>query len=477
MKHFRAITPIVLFATLAGAYACAPDPTADSAGVLDPTVDAEVAPEWLAHLMPPTVAGSAEPDLFATEDGLVHMSWLEPVQGDGGAAASTRRGHFALRFATLDGDSWSAPRTIADGEDYFVNWADFPSIVATGDTLVAHWLVLNGGRGTAYDVHISRSTDGGDTWSESVVPHSDGTPTEHGFVSLVPEPDGGFTAVWLDGRGFARAEPDGGGPAPPEGTTGAAGVDPSNGPAMTLRAARFDGHGTQQSEVLLDERICDCCQTSAAYVGDTLVAVYRDRSPTEVRDIWSVRRTPAGWQAPVPVARDGWQIPGCPVNGPAIAASGDLAAVAWFSMVDGNPEVKVAFTGDAGASFAAPILVDSGDADSIDSSSARAVARLADASGPAAPVPLGRVDVAWVGDQKAAVSWIVARGAQADLILQTVGTDGVLGERHVIATTGSGPASGFPRLVRSGERLVLAWTETEDDVSIVRTAAIALPLH
>jgi len=37
-----------------------------------------------------------------------------------------------------------------------------------------------------------------------VRPHADATPTEHGFVSLVPMTDGGFVAVWLDGRGHSK---------------------------------------------------------------------------------------------------------------------------------------------------------------------------------------------------------------------------------------------------------------------------------
>ncbi len=461
MRISNAFVFVLFLAVSAAAIGCAP-----GAGTAEDTdgVPAGDADELTVRLASPAVAGSAEPDVFAGDDGQVYMSWFEPVDGDDVEAASTRRGRFALRFARLDGDTWSTPRTIVEGENFFVNWADFPSIVATGDTLVAHWLEMNGGRGTSYDVHISRSTDHGATWEESVVPHADGTPTEHGFVSLVPEPDGGFTAVWLDGRNFSGFD------AADAASTGA------QTPAMTLRATRFDGQGNQLPEILLDDRICDCCQTSAAYVGDTLVAVYRDRSPEEIRDIWTVRRTPDGWQEPTRLAYDDWQIPGCPVNGPAIAAADDRAAVAWFSLREGNPEVKVAFTHDAGVSFSEPILLDRGGAPDVDGSNAREVAGLADASTATAPIPLGRVDIAWVDDARVAVSWIVARGGKADIVLQTVDMHGGFGRRHVVATTGSGRASGFPRIVRQRDRLVIAWTETGGDSSFVRTATIVLPL-
>jgi len=401
--------------------------------------------------------GAGMPNLFATQDGRVLMSWLEPVGSDAEAAASTRRGRFALRFATLHGDTWSEARTIAEGDDFFVNWADFPVIIESDGVLAAHWLQMNGGRGTSYDIHITRSRDGGDTWEESVVPHADGTPTEHGFVSMVAEAGGGFTAVWLDGRKSAARE---------EG----------EGPEMTLRAARFDAAGNEGPEALLDPRICDCCQTSAAYIGDALVAVYRDRSDDEIRDIWSVRRTADGWQEPVRVAYDDWQIPGCPVNGPAIAANGDVGAVAWFSLRDGDPEIKAAFTRDGGASFTEPILLDHGSAGDIDGANPRQVAGLADAGNAATPIPLGRVDIGWVDDTHAVVSWIVGRGSEADIMLQTVDIGGNLGERHVVATTASKRASGFPQIVRQGDRLVIAWIEPDGTPSL-RTAAIDLPLR
>lgn len=409
-----------------------------------------------SELVSPAGAGAGMPNLFATQDGGVLMSWLEPVDAVG-EAASTRRGRFALRFATLRGETWSEARTIAEGDDFFVNWADFPVIIESGGTLAAHWLQMNGGRGTSYDIHITRSRDGGETWEESIVPHADGTPTEHGFVSMVSEADGGFSAIWLDGRNS------------PERGAG-------QGGAMTLRATRFDDAGNQGPEALLDPLICECCQTSAAYVGDTLVAVYRNRSDEEIRDMWSVRRTADGWQRPVRVSHDDWMIPGCPVNGPSIAASDNVGAVAWFSLRGGDPEVKVTFTRDGGASFTEAILLDSGSAEDIDGASPRQVAGLADAGNAAKPIPLGRVDVAWVDGTRAVVSWIVGRGSEADLVLQTVGIDGKLGARHVVATTASSRASGFPQIVRQDDRLVIAWTEPDGDPSL-HTAVVNLSLQ
>lgn len=64
------------------------------------------------------------------------LSWLEP-------AGEQRH---ALRYAVRSHQSaWSEPRTIAEGSDWFVNWADFPAVAALPDgTLFAHWLAKSG---------------------------------------------------------------------------------------------------------------------------------------------------------------------------------------------------------------------------------------------------------------------------------------------------------------------------------------------
>ena len=104
---------------------------------------------------------------------------------------------------------------------------------------------------------MTRARDGGETWEESIVPQAEGTPTEHGFVSMVPEANGGFSVIWLDGRNFADRQGD-------------------TSPEMTLRAARFDAAGNAGPEAPIDPRTCECCQTSACYPADTLLAVDRD---------------------------------------------------------------------------------------------------------------------------------------------------------------------------------------------------------
>ena len=142
-----------------------------------------------------------------------------------------------------------------------------------GGTLAAHWLQVSGSSAYAYDVRLAFSTDEGRTWSAPTSPHHDGTPTEHGFASLFQAPGAGLGLVWLDGRNMKEMKPG----------------DHEMSGAMGLRAAVFDPNGRQLSETVLDDRVCECCPTAAAETSQGPIVAYRDRSPTEIRDIYVAR--------------------------------------------------------------------------------------------------------------------------------------------------------------------------------------------
>jgi hypothetical protein len=201
----------------------------------------------LRELATPAAPGSGEPNLAAGPDGSVYLSWIEPLPGSG----------HALRFAAREpGGAWTEPRTIAQGRGWFVNWADFPAVLAFADgALAAHWLQRNGTGTYAYEVRLALSRDGGRTWSAGTVPHRDGTPTEHGFVSLFAWDAGHAGLVWLDGRQ----------------TAGHGGHEGAASGAMALMHTTVAADGALGPEVLLDSRVCDCCQTSAAGAKGALV--------------------------------------------------------------------------------------------------------------------------------------------------------------------------------------------------------------
>ncbi len=389
-----------------------------------------------APIDPPAGAGAMAPNLsLAGRD--VLLTWLEP-EGEG----------HALRFARLRKGRWSEARTVAAGGDFFVNWADFPSIVEAPDgSLLAHWLARSGEGAYSYDVQLAASTDGGATWRRLGAANDDGTASEHGFVSLLPE-GAGIRAFWLDGR---QMDPN----LDHELHLGHNAEEDDLG-AMTLRTAMVNAGGPGASvepSALLDARVCDCCQTSAAMTAQGPVVVYRDRSDAEIRDIGILRRGASGWSQPAPVHMDGWVVPGCPVNGPAVAAGGGdglRLVVAWHTVEANRPRVQVAFSDDAGARFDEPVEVD-------------------------AEQPLGRVGVVLTDEGDAVVMWLAgARGEQADIRLRRVTRDGRLGETVTAVSTSPSRASGFPRMVRVEDDLVLAWVEP---VKPSRVRAVILPVR
>ena len=57
------------------------------------------------------------------------------------------------------------------------------------------------------------------------------------------------------------------------------------------------------------------------------------------------------WSKAENIHADGWELAGCPVNGPAIDALEMDVAVIWFTAAKGDPNVKIAFSDDGGAQF------------------------------------------------------------------------------------------------------------------------------
>jgi hypothetical protein len=373
----------------------------------------------------PSPAGprSGQPNLTVSPAGRVYLSWIERLG----------EGRFSLRFAVKEGGGWSTPRVIAEGADWFVNWADFPSMAVLPDgSLAAHWLVKSGPGTFDYDVTIARSFDGGATWGKPFVPHRDGVKAEHGFVSLFAARDGTLAAVWLDGREMKSGAGDG--------------HDGGHGHGdMTLRYVKVKRDGTLADEAALDTRVCECCQTSAAMTDEGPVVVYRDRSEREVRDISIVRLRGGKWTAPRAVFQDDWQINGCPVNGPAVAARGRRVAVAWYTAAGEQPRVKLAFSKDAGESFGAPITVDDGS-------------------------PVGRVDVTLLDDGSAVVCWLEKVPGGGEVRVRRVGPGGASGRAVTVSASGTARSNGFPQMARAGNRLVFAWTGPR-----VLTAEMPLP--
>jgi hypothetical protein len=212
---------------------------------------------------------------------------------------------------------------------------------------------------------------------------------------------------------------------------------------MSLQSVAVASSGALGREHPLDLRTCDCCQVAATVTPSGPVVAYRDRTETEIRDIAVVRQVDGGWTEPTVVHADGWHIEACPVNGPALASRGDTVAIAWFTGAQDTARVRVAFSVDGGKSFAAPVRVDGG-------------------------TPAGRVGITLDVTGDAIVSWLERVPPEnAEVRVRRVARSGAMGEPFTVSRTSAARASGFPRIARSGDALVAAWTVPGDSARVM----------
>ena len=372
--------------------------------------------EMVQYLDVPFELNASEPNIHKSKSDDLYLSWIE----------YDKDSISHLKFSTLENGNWSEAKSIAKGKDWFVNWADFPSITSFGnDNLAAHFLDKSASDTYAYDVKLITSNNNGDTWNDAFIPHHDGTNTEHGFVSKLALKDDSFLAVWLDGRQNAYAE-----------------LDSTIAKQMTLRSGTFDAKGNSLTASLLDDRVCDCCQTDAAMTAEGPIVVYRNRSENEERDTYFLKNVNGKWSQPKAISDDNWVIAGCPVNGPAVATHDNAVVAVWFTMANNKSQVKLAFSKDNGNTFDKSITIDDTN-------------------------PLGRLDVEMLNDNSAIISWMDTNSIGEGVIkLQRIFQDGRITKPYELSGSSKSRSSGFPRMVLKDDLIYLTWTHVGTPLSI-----------
>ena len=344
----------------------------------------------------PEMQNAAQPFLYSNEKSL-HLSWQE-------SSDSLNE----LKYSQLNDTTWTSPVSLARGENWFINWADFPSMSVNGSNILSHYLPKSGGSAYAYDINVILT--GADTTYKL---HDDTVKGEHGFVSSVPYKDDKFFVTWLDGRNATME-------------------DHHHAGAMSLRAAIINAAGEKENDWLLDEKTCDCCQTSIANLENGVIIAYRDRSGEEIRDI-SIRKYIDGyWTQPETIGNDNWIINGCPVNGPKVATSGKKTVVVWYSGENEGTHVKMAISTDDAKTFSVPILI--------------------------SDKTLGRVDALIDVQGNIWISHISMKSNSPELVAVQYGEDGGLIKEIIISELDGSRNTGFPQMELFEKNLYFAWT-------------------
>ena len=377
-------------------------------------------------LASPAGANSSSPNASVTNGGLPVLSWQRRQQDT-----------TILEYSVLSEEGWSKPIEVARVTDWFVNWADIPAVQEVADGFwAAHYLQRTPGGKYAYDVRLRISNDGGKSWRDGGSPHQDGTFTEHGFVSLYAH-DERLGIIWLDGRETQV----------PEGS-GAHHDSHSGHGGMTLRAAVMDAQGQFTDQQQIDALVCDCCQTAAVMTLDGPLVIYRDRAESEQRDIASSRWLGGDWTLPQPVGVDGWQINGCPVNGPVLVARENDVAALWFSGANGQSQIFLSRSTNGGETFGSKLKVNNERA-------------------------LGRVTALMYPDRSLLLAWMRENAnGSAHIVGRFVNSNNELGAIFELVEVSPKRASGFPKLLRSSFGPILAWTDQSGVAPKIRTLIV-----
>ncbi len=339
----------------------------------------------------PAAKSSVFPFL-TNDDNFLYLSWIETIHDT----------IDILKVARGNEEGFGYVTEVARGDDWFVNWADFPK-VSTFDssTYITHWLKKSTSSTYDYNVHIGIGSFGTSNPDTSFIIHEDGVNAEHGFVSY--EPYGKRMMVaWLDGRNTKN----------PDGSYG----------QMTLRAAILNKGGSKSNEWEIDDMVCDCCQTDFTLMQEDVMLAYRDRDEKETRDNYFSVFNGDKWTEGQAIYDDGWTIAGCPVNGPAIHSGYGGMAVAWYSEAEGSPGIYFSWYNHDKRNFNTPDW-----------------SRLGDNI-------KGRLDVKVVDSDHAAILWLEQEEDIGKLMLGIFSKEYKMIKEYVVDYVNPGRSSGFGHL-------------------------------
>jgi len=356
--------------------------------------------------MPVPTTRSAVFPFLTSDDSHLYLSWIETIHDTIDILKVARGSEEGFEYVT----------EVARGNDWFINWADFPKIAAfSSGKYITHWLKKSSSSTYDYNIHVGIGSFGASQTDTSFILHDDGINAEHGFVSFQPYGKGMMT-VWLDGRDTKRAD----------NTYG----------QMTLRSAIITDKGKKEKDIEIDSRICDCCQTDLTGMGDDVMVVYRDRSEAEIRDNYFSLYKKGQWSDGLLINEDRWTIAGCPVNGPAIHSHQGTTAAIWYSEGSGSPGVYLSVYDSIEMEFQVPVVVK----ESADI--------------------LGRVDVKVIGKDMIAYSWLEKQGDQGILKLEIISKEGKILKNFDLDFVESSRNSGFSHIAFLKGVIYVAYTSS-----------------
>lgn len=248
--------------------------------------------------------------LTSDENNIPMISWIEIDSSD--------NKNFYFAKWDKDAQNFTSRKPIPIEQNASIHAEGMPKFAVKDDrTIVAIYetsIPSETSRFGLSDIKFVSSTDEGNTWTKPQSIQSDGLQIgSRSFSGILRLDDGEVGVSWL---GTNPDKKIGGRP---------------------VKFAKTNSKNSFEKEILIDSTACECCRTALSSNGQGEVSlVYRDLLPGSVRDISISRSTNNGkdFAEPVTFSRDGWEIDGCPHNGPAVVSHQEKTFVTWFTAAD-----------------------------------------------------------------------------------------------------------------------------------------------
>ena len=266
------------------------------------------------------------PSVKIDDEGRISLAWIEEDK-DIRTVVYSR--------TDKSGGPIGAPVTVNQPAEAPYMRQEAPALAVVGDDVFLTWALthpkLTPDKPFSNELRLSRSTNGGKTFSPSILVNDDEQVIGHSFDSIHVAPDGVVHVAWIDGREGKKE-------------------------SGTFVTRSTDRGRTVAKNLKVDDNTCVCCRTSLTTGADgTLYVAWRKVLPGDLRETVVARSTDGGntYSSPVIVGHDKWVFPGCP-HRPASVGTDRLGRlyVAWYTEgIDETPSVFLAYSDDRGDTF------------------------------------------------------------------------------------------------------------------------------
>ena len=339
MKNEIKLFALLIFAVGAFTLACGKVQTVNSDEVLVSAPDTDAAE--------PAIASDAEGNVYVlyVEHGANKTAdvYLQKYSGEAKPIGEkVRINPEAGRATAWRGD----PPTIKIGKDgtVYVGWTARVEVT----------------EGSANDLYLSISKDGGKFFNAPVKVNDDKVPGVHGMHSLEVDQMGRIFFAWLDERYLKDGKQPEAKPMPmnqSENNSGEMKHQHSEPNREVYFTVSTDGGKSFSANKRIAENVCPCCKLSMATAPDERLYVsWRQVLEGDFRHI-AVSSSTDGGNTFAPftiVSNDQWQISGCPVSGAGMTVDKNNALkIIWFTAgTAGTPGIYLSESKDGGKSFA-----------------------------------------------------------------------------------------------------------------------------